>query len=74
LVAYLTKWFGEWVIQRLDKAMMAALALAVIAAGAYWLWRQGKIDWSKGKRRRGDARVEGYVDGAQRRSLKWWLN
>jgi hypothetical protein len=35
---------------------------------------KGKIDWSKGKRRRGDAKVEGYVDGAQRRSLKWWLN
>ena len=40
LVAYLTKWFGEWVIQRLDKAMMMALVLAIIAAGAYWLWRQ----------------------------------
>ena len=40
LVAYLTKWFGGWVIQRLDKAMMAALVLAVVVAGAYWLWRQ----------------------------------
>lgn len=40
LVAYLTKWFGGWVIQRLDKAMMIALVLAVVAAGAYWLWRQ----------------------------------
>lgn len=40
MVAYLTKWFGEWVIQRLDKAMMAILVLLVAIGGAYWIWRQ----------------------------------
>ncbi|MCS7186512.1 MAG: DedA family protein [Armatimonadetes bacterium] len=40
LVAYLTKWFGGWVIQRLDKAMLAVLVVVGVALGAYWIYRK----------------------------------
>lgn len=45
MVAYLTDWFGDWVIQRLDKAMILSLALVGLAAAAYWLWlkRRSKV-------------------------------
>ncbi|MCS7193195.1 MAG: DedA family protein [Armatimonadetes bacterium] len=38
MVAYLTDWFGEWVIQMLDKMMVLVLALGGLTALAYWLW------------------------------------
>lgn len=53
LVAYLTKWFGEWVIQRLDKAMVVILAVTGIALGAYWLWRQRQSKLVEGEISRG---------------------
>lgn len=40
LVAYLTKWFGEWMIQKLDKAMVAVLVVTGVVLISYWLWRQ----------------------------------
>lgn len=49
LVAYLTKWFGEWVIKRLDKAMVIALLGVGIVLGAYWLWRQRQNKLLKSK-------------------------
>lgn len=42
LVAYLTRWFGEWVLQRLDKAMWVALLLFGLAFAGYWLYRLQK--------------------------------
>jgi len=49
LVAYLTKWFGEWVIQRLDKVTMVAMVVVGVVLGAYWLWRQRQNKLVKGK-------------------------
>lgn len=49
LVAYLTKWFGEWVIQRIDKAMVAALVVTGVVLSAYWLWRQRQNKLVKGE-------------------------
>lgn len=42
LVAYLTDWFGEWVVKRLDKVMIIALVLLAIAATIYWFVRARK--------------------------------
>lgn len=42
MVAYLTDWFGEWVIQRLDKAMIAVIVLVGLAIGLHWLVRSRK--------------------------------
>jgi len=49
LVAYLTRWFGGWIVQRLDKAMVAVLVAVGMALGAYWLWRQRQNKLVKGK-------------------------
>ncbi len=51
LVAFLTKWFGPWVLQSLDKAMVLLLALMGAAGAAYGLyrWRQQKVPAEQGK-------------------------
>ncbi len=52
LVAYLTKWFGAWVLRRLDQVMLLGLAVLGIFGGIYGLYwwqrrkalaRQGEI-------------------------------
>ncbi len=48
MVAYLTSWFGEWVIKRLDKAMIVVIALVGLALGAHWLMRKRKNRAVKG--------------------------